>query len=146
MTKDKNNPAQPNQQQKCGFPGGTLRPLVFCELEKDHASKYHESNGYLWYPPNQTETSSKTWLACGSERCGKDDCLDCWPMNRANFGPNDVIAAPPADKPTFAHELSEFITQNNEKHKFEDSEIEALINQFMADNHYSVHQKKESNG
>ena len=55
-------------------------------------------------------------------------------------------AAPPADKPTFAHELSEFITQNNERHEFTDSEIESLINQFITDNHYSVHQKKESNG
>lgn len=47
-------------------------------------------------PPKPVEApqeKGKTWLACGA-MCGEDNCLDCWPMNRVNVGPNDVIGEP----------------------------------------------------
>jgi hypothetical protein len=40
----------------------------------------------------EKEPTVKVWQACGHTMCGHNDCLDCWPMNRANFGPDDVIA------------------------------------------------------
>jgi hypothetical protein len=47
----------------------------------------------------EKEQTGKVWQACGSTMCVHDECLDCWPMNRANFGPDDVIETVAESKP-----------------------------------------------